>query len=121
MSWAVGSDRDRGRHIGYGVPAKCDHPDCDANIDRGLAYACGGGVTEDVPNCGLFFCERHLSYTEADDESGERQGFVCERCLHDEPPFDASPDTDEWVQHVLTDESWAQFRAENPEWTGFGR
>lgn len=119
MSWAVGTlDR---RHIGYGVPATCDHPGCGASIDRGLAYACGGGVMEDMPNCGLFFCSEHLTYVERDDDSGERQGEVCARCANNEQPFDPTPDTDEWVQHVLTDESWAQFRAENPEWRGAGR
>ena len=35
-----------GRDQGYGVPAKCDHPGCDADIDRGIAYACGGEPTD---------------------------------------------------------------------------
>ena len=115
MSWAVGGPDQYGRHIGYGVPATCDHPGCGADIDRGLGCACGGGVMEDVPNCGLFFCSKHLQYAEADDESGERQGWVCERCANDEPSFDPTPDTDEWVQHVLADESWENWRIENPE------
>src|SRR5690242_21412869 len=116
MSWAVGGPDHYGRFIGYGVPATCDHPGCGAEIDRGLDGACGGGVTEDVPNCcGLFFCGAHLQYIEADDESGERQGWVCERCAKDELPFDPTPDTAEWVQHMLTDESWRQWRDENPE------
>lgn len=114
MSWAVGLDPDRKRHIGYGVPAKCDHPDCGEDIDRGIAHACGGGVMEDLPNCGLFFCGTHLNYA----EDGDEQGWACERCAADEPPFDPSPDTAEWVEHVLTDESWAQFRADNPAWRG---
>lgn len=103
-----------GRWAGYGVLAICDHPGCGAEIDRGLAFACGGGPTEDVPNCGLFFCGAHLSYVERDDESGERQGFVCDRCLAGEPPFSATPDTREWVEHMLTDASWQQWRSENP-------
>jgi hypothetical protein len=118
VSWAVGDDRDRpGRFIGYGVPAACDRPGCGESIDRGMSYACGGGVMEDMPNCGLFFCTSHLTYAETDDQ----QGWVCERCAKGEPPFDATPDVDEWVKHVLADESWAKFRAENPEWKGFGR
>ena len=112
MGWAVGDIG--GRHIGYGVPAICDHPGCGTEIDRGFAYACGGGVMEDVPNCGLFFCTEHLSYVEADDDEGERQGWVCERCATDAPPFDPTPDTAEWLSHVLTDESWEQWRIDNP-------
>ena len=114
MGWAVGQDRDRRRHIGYGVPATCDHPGCGAAIDRGLGYACGGGVVGTVENCGLFFCPDHLRYSIEDGE-GRRQD-VCDRCANDEPPFDPTPDTAEWARHVLTDDSWAQWRAENPEW-----
>lgn len=102
------------RWAGYGVPALCDQPGCGAEIDRGLAYACGGGPTEDVPNCGLFFCAQHLNYVERDDATGERQGFVCERCRDGMPPFDPTPDTAEWVAHMLTDASWAEWRRENP-------
>jgi hypothetical protein len=104
-----------GRWAGYGVPAICDEPSCSAAIDRGLAYACGGGPSEDVPNCGLFFCGDHLNYVECDDESGERQGFVCARCAASDPPFEPKPDTVEWVNHMLTDDSWQQWRGENPE------
>lgn len=110
MSWAVG-ERD-GRFIGYGVPATCDHPDCDKGIDRGLAYACGGGVLGTVENCGLFFCGEHLPYF-AEDEVGGGES-ICERCADDLAPFDPKPDVAEWVEHVLTDESWDLWRRENP-------
>ena len=30
-------------------------------------------------------------------------------------PFEATPDTVEWAEHVLTDESWEQWRQEEPE------
>jgi len=109
MGWAVGEVG--GRHIGYGVPAICDHPGCGAEIDRGLAYACGGGVVEDLPNCGLFFCSEHMFYK----ENGDDQGWVCERCLNDRDPFDPTPDTAEWAAHITSDESWAEWREENPE------
>ncbi len=53
MGWSIGSDGDR--DIGYGVPAECDHPDCTAEIDRGLSYVCGGDPYGGEYGCGLFF------------------------------------------------------------------
>jgi len=41
MSWAIGYDTRWQRDVGYGVPAWCDHPGCEAEIDRGLSYVCG--------------------------------------------------------------------------------
>lgn len=90
----------------------CDYPGCGASIDRGLAYACGGGVTGE-DNCGLFFCNRHLFNVFGD---GELRHPVCERCLEGRPSFDPTLDAVEWAKHVLTDESWARWRAEEPEW-----
>lgn len=104
MSWAVGRDVERQRHIGYGVPAKCDHPGCDADIDRGLAYVCGGEPHGGDDGCGLFFCGDHLFPD------------LCQRCTNDQPPFDPTPDTPEWANHVLTDPSWARWREEEPAW-----
>jgi hypothetical protein len=115
MGWAIGTDPTHRRHIGYGVPAKCEHPECDEDIDRGLSYACGGGVMEDVPNCGLFFCGKHLVYVERDVDDEEHQGWVCQRCADGKPPFDPKPETPEWAKHVTTDPSWAEWRAENPD------
>lgn len=102
MSWAIGFDARWNRDIGYGVPAFCDHPDCNAEIDRGLAYVCCdqepyGGER----GCGLYFCGAH-----GDDR--------CERCLNRKPPFDAKPDHPTWMRHKLTDASWQRWRDENP-------
>jgi hypothetical protein len=113
MSWALGGPDAHGRWIGYGVPATCDHPGCGKDIDRGLAYACGGGVMEHVPNCGLFFCTPHLGYFKEDD--GDGGAFVCERCANGDESFDPTPDTPEWINHLLTDESWQQWRDENSQ------
>ena len=110
MSWAVGEDRERERFIGYGVPATCDNPGCGASIDRGMAYACGGGVTSSQENCGLFFCDKHLFYPDTDDA----EHASCMRCCKSEDPFDPTPDVAEWVEHLLTDESWQSWREENP-------
>ncbi len=109
MGWAVGNLE--GRHIGYGVPAKCDHPDCAEDIHRGLSFRCGDLSDE---GCNRFLCTDHLTCW-IDLEDDGRGVSVCERCERDEPPFDPSPDTPEWAQHVLTDESWAQWRDENPD------
>ena len=98
-----------GRWAGYGVPATCDHPGCEASIDRGMAYICGGEPGADK-GCGLFFCGDHLWIGITDDDPQ-----MCERCCDEEPPFDPTPDTPEWVAHMLTDESWEQWRTENPE------
>ncbi|WP_037161027.1 hypothetical protein [Rhodococcoides fascians] len=108
MGWAVGEDRNRQRHIGYGVPALCDHPGCETRIDRGFAYACGGDPFE---HCGLFFCLPHLDHYNDDADN-----YVCERCANDQPPFEPSPDVPDWVDHVATDKTWATWRSENPEW-----
>lgn len=103
------SARDLGimRWAGYGVPAVCDQPDCEAEIDRGLSYRCGDDSDQ---GCGLSFCSSHLYIG-----GGEPQ--MCERCCDEEPPFTPKPDTSEWEAHMLTDESWQQWRDENAEVT----
>ena len=125
MGWAVGRDINRQRHIGYGVPAICDHPGCGEEIDRGMGYACGGGQTRTDECCGLFFCSNHMWYL--NEVINDVSDAVCERCaenLTNNPDgdewvefFEPTPDTLEWATHVVTDESWEQFRAEEPEWT----
>jgi hypothetical protein len=102
MGWSIGFDRNWDRDIGYGVPAECDHPDCREQIDRGLAFVCGGEPYGEPDGCGLYFC-------------GEHHGHVCERCERGLEPFPAKPDVPEWINWKLTDESWSQWRAENPE------
>lgn len=116
MGWAVGYDDDRNRDVGYGVPAVCDHPGCAAEIDRGLGYRCGGthNLTHDDIGCGLFFCYDHLWWKSYDDR--ETSASVCARCVQGEDPFEEwSPDTPEWVTWKLTDESWMDWRGENPD------
>lgn len=109
MSWAVGYDENWKRHVGYGVPAYCDHPKCHAEIDRGLSYVCGvepygqrNGDWRD--GCGLYFCEKHGG------------GYYCPRCTAYKPPYKRiKPEHPTWMRHVLADESWAEWRAENPQ------
>jgi hypothetical protein len=107
MGWSIGFDSNWNRDIGYGVPTMCDHPECDARIDRGLSYVCAhqepyGGEE----GCGLYFCHAHLSGT-------------CERCATKTDdayiePFAPKPDLLVWIQHKLTDESWKEWRDAHP-------
>lgn len=114
MGWSIGHDSrwgEFGRDIGYGVPAVCDHPDCNAEIHRGLSYVCGSEPYGGDHGCGLHFCGQHLRY----EDRGEDCPQLCERCAAEAEPFEPKPDVAEWVQWKLTDESWAQWRAENRE------
>lgn len=110
MSWSIGFDSNWQRDIGYGVPAFCDHPRCKAEIDRGLSYVCGGEPYGGDKGCGLYFCGEHRS-------GGWGVGVVnrCSRCRHRKQPFAAKPDHPRWIAHKLTDESWATWRDENPD------
>ena len=108
MSWAVGYDDNWARDIGYGVPAYCDHPGCDAEIDRGLAYVCclqepyGGDI-----GCGRYYCPKHEA-VDWDDDDQPRCGHKDDDCISEDHP--------DWIQHKLTDESWELWRAINLKW-----
>jgi hypothetical protein len=102
MSWAIGFDNKWQRDIGYGVPAICDHPECNKEIDRGLNYVCTDQEPYGGDGCGLFFCSEHRGYVE--------DGCDCEHIA-----FDPKPDVSKWVEWKLTDESWQRWRDENPE------
>jgi hypothetical protein len=103
MGWQVGYDTTWKRDIGYGVPAICDQPECGEAIDRGLGYVCGGEPYGGEHGCGLYFCGGHLF-------ASPQQ---CDRCAAGEPPYDPAPDTAEWLNWKLTDESWERWRSES--------
>lgn len=103
MSWAIGYDVNWQRDIGYGVPSRCDHPDCEQIIDRGLGYVCGSDPYGGERGCGLFFCGNHLLAS-----------CICQRCKRSKVPFDPKPDLRAWMLHKLFDESWKRWRGENP-------
>lgn len=108
MGWSIGYDTNWKRDIGYGVPATCDHPDCNAQIDRGLSYVCGGEPYGGDRGCGLYFCGKHLFMY-------ARLPQLCARCGPKvRTPFKAKPDVATWIEHKLTDESWQKWRNENP-------
>lgn len=125
MSWDLGLNKED-RDIGYGVPAVCDHPDCNAVIDRGLPHACGDMHDGGEEGCGLYFCRDHLHYglfgsarmTEDQEEEEEENrdcSNLCERCYAGESQsFKPKPDVLEWVRWKLEDPSWSEWRRENP-------
>lgn len=104
MSWSIGYDENWKRDIGYGVPAYCDHPSCNEEINRGLSYVCGGDPYGGDTGCGLYFCGDH-----------RLPGSLCANCSELLPPFDAKPDHQRWVDWKLNDESWEEWRQENPQ------
>ena len=108
MGWSIGYDSNWKRHIGYGVPAFCDHPGCGRHIDRGLSYVCGSQPFGGERGCGLYFCETHRSMTS--------KGELCARCYPKiRKPFLPTPDFPEWSKHLLKDPTWKKWRAENPD------
>ena len=104
MGWSVGFDSNWNRWIGYGIPAYCDHPDCNKTIDRGLAYVCCHQEPYGGDGCGLYFCAEHSDY------DGK-----CERCQKRKRPFKSKPEHPTWIKHILKDKSWKQWRDENPD------
>jgi hypothetical protein len=84
-----------GRWQGYGVPAYCDYPGCKEKIDRGMGW-------------------QHKEEKEFSDP----YTFCCSKHCH-EPLESFYVDTEiehpEWLKHILTDDSWKQWRDEKPE------
>ena len=111
MGWSIGYDDNWKRDIGYGVPAVCDHPGCNNQIDRGLSHVCGGDAFGGDHGCGLFFCDEHLFYTPGEHDHIQQ----CDRCSEGKKSFHPKPDVPEWILWKLTDDSWAQWRKDNPD------
>lgn len=109
MGWSIGFDSNWNRDIGYGVPAKCDHPECSKSIHRGLAHVCGGEPYGGDEGCGLYFCAEHLLLGV---DGKNRQ--VCQACADGKEAFDPKPDVKRWLRHKLRDPSWQEWRDENP-------
>lgn len=109
MGWAVGYDREHGRWRGYGVPAYCDAKGCSAEIDRGFGYTCEGLACQRANEDGeLVGC--------IDIDELEKNLFVCgEHTCADVDEDDLPPEHPDWAAHLLTDQSWQQWRDENPE------
>lgn len=121
MGWSIGYSDKWQREIGYLVPAYCDQPGCRVKIDRGVEQACGGVPDFKEHGCGLYFCSRHLhsSYTpdgmdDLLDDSGELYPQRCRRCINGRDPFPPSDEHPEWMRWKLQDDSWSQWRTDNP-------
>lgn len=132
MSWVIGFSENQNRDVGYGILAICDHPECTAEIDRGLAYICCEDINHNAC-CGAFYCAEHReNYVYGDeiddmeDEELEALNIDVEsqevfdavengdivRCRHE--PIQPNKENAAWLEHVLKDESWSQWREENP-------
>lgn len=111
MGWSIGYDDKWKRDIGYGVPATCDHPGCGAEIDRGLSYVCGGEAYGGDKGCGLYFCSKHLYVSVTHNPDPQ----MCSQCCDGEEPCEPTPDVAEWIEWKLTDDSWKQWRHDNPK------
>lgn len=109
MGWSIGFDDSWNRDIGYGVPCLCDHPKCRREIDRGLAFVCGGDVRGGEYGCGLFFCSSHLYLP------GGGRGQLCKKCVdYRSSRYKPKRDIRVWLRHKLRHHSWKQWRKENP-------
>ena len=99
---------------GYGVPAICEYPGCNEEIDRGMSYACGGEPFSEY-GCDRYFCGKHLEH-HCFNAGGRRECVeVCERCAKRKSPFPYKPEVKKWVDHLLKDASWKEWRNKNPE------
>jgi hypothetical protein len=109
MGWSIGYDNTWKRDIGYGVPAYCDHPGCNEEIDRGLAYVCGDGPYGGEHGCGLYVCGKHQFSNAACSQ-------LCQHCSdRRRKRLTPAPEHPKWLRFKLRDPSWKQWREENPQ------
>jgi len=79
MGWGYCGEDAEGRPIGYSIEATCDHPGCNAPIDRGLSYACGDMHGFAEAGCDKYFCSEHRQNCIYDTIT-ERWLPVCDGC-----------------------------------------
>lgn len=112
------------RYGGYGVPAYCEFPSCEEEIDRGVSFACGDEPFSEY-GCDRYFCSKHKrwgawdeeneKWCDCEDDCDHEFHHYCDRCLSGDDSFPYKPEHPEWVYHVLNHESWGEWRKENPE------
>ncbi len=120
-----------GRWGGYGVPAYCEHPDCNEEIDRGFGYACGGEPFSEY-GCDQYFCSKHLQMVGFQDNGELYPDYLCDHDYSDKcecvwkevcescatghkVSFPYKPEHPTWIKHLLKDKSWATWRKNNPQ------
>ena len=81
MGWA-NCENNAGRMVGYAIRAHCDNKKCEQQIDRGLAYVCGGMHDGGDHGCGGYFCYEHLVITDV--------GQLCTTCALKHPDKEES-------------------------------
>lgn len=90
MGWANCGEDSKGRPIGYAHDAICDHLGCNKEIDRGLAYACGG-MHGDCGGqaCEGYFCTDHLIYVDHEAMGYDEllSGQLCYSCYEEARNF----------------------------------
>lgn len=134
MGYEVYESKNNWRWQGHGVPAVCDHPDCNVLVDRGMGYACCDDPKH-TNSCGGFFCSTHAELCtpiyedEFEDlEKDEVKELLSEYDLTEMPTFDQSgvffqcghepiqyKEHRSWLSFILEDESWEKWRGRNPE------
>lgn len=117
-----------GRDCGYSVPAVCEQPGCNEEIDRGFAYCCGGYPDSEY-GCHLYFCGKHMYYYNSDPKDDDSETVqLCDVCSYNNEhanqtgdpdqyrePHPKKPDVLKWVVWKLLHESWDTWRKENPD------
>ena len=81
-----------GRWQGYGVTAYCDYPGCNEIIDRGMGYT----HEEAKEDNNVFCCNNH--------QHEPLESFE----------IDYDRECKEWLEWILSHESWDIWRLENP-------
>ena len=108
---------------GYGVPAICEHPDCNEEIDRGMPYACGEEPFSEY-GCDRYFCGKHkemVGYNAFGEKCKHEKDCdcefkeYCESCAKGIDSFPYKPEHPKWLKHLLKDKSWAEWRKNNPQ------
>ena len=116
------------RFGGYWVPAICEHPDCNKEIDRWMRYACWWEPFSEYW-CDRYFCEEHTKFVtfdkdwkivsdedydeEKEDEYETKQ--ICFRCAEWKEPYPYKPENKEWIKFLINEYSWQEWRDKNPE------
>jgi len=91
---------------GYAVEDTCHANNCEAQIDRGLAYLCGSSPGDEFGEygCGRWFCGDHLlGKPDAVREAGVLGSGLCKPCqdrFYEENPGEREREEDAWQERI---------------------